>query len=192
MEIRLDDFSSSTFDVKHWLNAQFSSTTTDPISAENRTDTLSQKLTTQLHFLATNSQQSNDRIKARFRHQAPQIARDIVALSKLIQETQVAISAFSKTTDAQSLSVQALERVVNIETVRRQLDKSVSAMEYFRDYADFPKKIQKLVDDNDVEKAWELVDRARAMGESFGEQPGENAVDIGASEKKVKDMALGM
>ncbi|KAJ1950788.1 hypothetical protein EC988_004256 [Linderina pennispora] len=192
MEIRLDDFSSSTFDVKQWLNAQFSSASPDPISAENRTDTLSQKLTTQLHFLATNSQQSNDRIKARFRHQAPQIARDIASLSKLVQETQVAISAFSKTIDAQSLSANALERVVNIETVRGQLEKSVSAMEYFRDYADFPKKIQRLVDEGDVEKAWELMDRARAMSKSFGEQPGENAVDIGASEQKVRDMAVTM
>ncbi|KAJ2507707.1 hypothetical protein IWW47_000977, partial [Coemansia sp. RSA 2052] len=80
MEISLDAFSEPSFDVKAWVNEQFGeldgATAFDDTSSAaavveggatgvQGADALAQRLTTQLHFLATNAQQGSDRIKAR-------------------------------------------------------------------------------------------------------------------------------
>ncbi|KAI8321963.1 hypothetical protein GQ54DRAFT_166386 [Martensiomyces pterosporus] len=178
MEVRLDDFSSSEFDVKDWLNSQFASLSVDDLvattgdgGARHGGDGFAQKLTTQLHFLATNSQQGNDRIKARFRHQAPQIARDIAALGKLVQDTQAAISGFSKAMESQVLAENAVGCIVDIDTARRQMEQSVDALEYLRSYTNLPQKIQLLIDKGELAQAWDLVDKVKSMCTTLGGQP---------------------
>ncbi|KAI9501208.1 hypothetical protein BX070DRAFT_247881 [Coemansia spiralis] len=182
MDVRLDEFSSSQFDVKGWLNQQFASLDMDAAfdvssalaqktaaidntggsnnKSANRlgTESMTQRLTTQLHFLATNSQQGSDRIKARFRHQAAQIVRDIAALTKLIQHTHQRISELSLQINAQNATTRVVERVVEIGTVRHQLQRSVSALDYLRSYTNLPQKINALLASGDLTQAWELVD----------------------------------
>ncbi|KAJ1954227.1 hypothetical protein GGI12_005841, partial [Dipsacomyces acuminosporus] len=187
MEVRLEDFSSSDFDAKDWLNSQFASLSVDDVLAAPGTAT-------------TTSQQGNDRIKARFRHQAPQIARDIVSLGKLVQDTQLAIASFSKAVESQSLSAGAVERIVDIDTARRQLGKSVSSLEYLRNYANLPQKIRSLIADGDFVQAWSLVDKAKAMCSALGGQqlPSTDsaalnvldAADIREYEEQVKQAAI--
>ncbi|KAJ2412244.1 hypothetical protein H4218_002222 [Coemansia sp. IMI 209128] len=173
MEIRLDSFSAPSFDVKAWVNEQLAeldgaSAFDDETSAADKqsADALTQRLTTQLHFLATNAQQGNDRIKARFRHQATQLTRDISALTKLVQETQESIAEFSATVDARAQSAQAVQRIVDIDVVRTQLERTVVALDNMRSYSNLPQKIAALVGSGELSQAWDLVDGVERVGGS--------------------------
>ncbi|KAJ2073542.1 hypothetical protein GGH13_001934 [Coemansia sp. S155-1] len=182
MEIRLDSFSAPSFDVKAWVNEQLAeldgaSAFDDEGSVAGRqsADALTQRLTTQLHFLATNAQQGNDRIKARFRHQATQLTRDISALTKLVQETQESISEFSATVDARAQSARAVQRIVDIDVVRTQLERTVVALDNMRSYSNLPQKVGALVASGDLSQAWDLVDGVERVGSS---KEGAAAVNI--------------
>ncbi|KAJ2783682.1 hypothetical protein GGI15_002494 [Coemansia interrupta] len=178
MDIRLDDFSASDFDVKEWLNQQFATLDVDAVFDERAADSSErlalqqeqdnqlQKLTTQLHLLATNAQQNSDRIKARFRHQTSQIVRDLAALGKLVHETQSTVATFSETVNARSLSAPAVEEIVDIDRVRFQLERSVLAMEHLRNYTNLPQKISALVDAGELAQAWRLVDSASSSSDT--------------------------
>ncbi|KAJ2883705.1 hypothetical protein IWW38_005516, partial [Coemansia aciculifera] len=186
MEIRLDDFSAPSFDVKAWVNEQFAgldgasafddipsaATVEDSVAGQQSADILAQRLTTQLHFLATNAQQGNDRIKARFRHQATQLTRDIAALTKLVQETQISIAEFSATVDARTQSAQAVQRIVDIDSVRSQLEQTVIALDNMRSYSNLPQKISALIASGELSQAWDLVDSVERIGSSKDGVPG--------------------
>lgn len=160
MELSLDTFAASDFDVKAWLNDQFAGLdASDSNQQGTKAEKLAQRLTTQLHFLATNAQQGNERIKARFQHQAAQITRDIASLSKLVQETQSSLDAFSTVADHQKSSSEGtMERVVEIGTAKRQMEKTVAALDYLHDYNSLPQKVEALIKEGDLVKAWEMVD----------------------------------
>ncbi|KAJ1820198.1 hypothetical protein LPJ56_003492, partial [Coemansia sp. RSA 2599] len=179
MEVRLDAFSAGDFNVKSWLNEQFATldaeaafdggAADDSSSSSNgdgrhtrqhEQDALMQKLTTQLHLLATNAQQNSDRIKARFRHQTPQIVRDLTALAKLVRETQASVASFAERINARALSAPAIDKIVDMDTVRHQLGRSISALRHLRNYTDLPQKVAALVDAGDLEQAWRLIDSA--------------------------------
>ncbi|KAJ1721954.1 hypothetical protein LPJ53_003587 [Coemansia erecta] len=178
MEIRLDDFSASDFDVKNWLNQQFATLDVDAVfdekaaessqrlARQQEQDNQLQKLTTQLHLLATNAQQNSDRIKARFRHQTSQIVRDLSALGKLVHETQSTVARFSETVNARSLSAPAVEEIVDIDRVRHQLERSVLAMEHLRNYTNLPQKISALIEAGELAQAWRLVDSASSSADT--------------------------
>ncbi|KAJ1795688.1 hypothetical protein LPJ59_004200, partial [Coemansia sp. RSA 2399] len=168
MEVRLDAFSSPDYDVKDWLNQQFATIdvastfesarplTPSPEksnversggdSVRHTSESMTQRLTTQLHILATNSQQGNDRIKARFRHQAAQITRDISALAKLISDTQRHMLELSAEIEVQRPTARAVERLVHIDTARQRLQRSVAALDHLRSYTDLPQKINGLLE----------------------------------------------
>ncbi|KAJ1665753.1 hypothetical protein IW140_003269 [Coemansia sp. RSA 1813] len=186
MEVRLDAFSSPDYDVKEWLNQQFVSidataafepalpqmptpekpdpdqnSSTDKGSSDrgrNVSESMTQRLTTQLHILATNAQQGNDRIKARFRHQAAQISRDIAALAKLIGETQKHMAELSTEIEAQKPTTHAVERLVHIDTARQRLQRSVAALDHLRSYTDLPQKINSFLENGDLAQVWRLID----------------------------------
>ncbi|KAJ2828433.1 hypothetical protein GGI24_002390 [Coemansia furcata] len=173
MEVRLDSFSAPSFDVKAWVNEQLAELDGDSafddessVAGRQGADALAQKLTTQLHFLATNAQQGNDRIKARFRHQATQLTRDISALSKLVQETQESISEFSATVDARAQSARAVQRIVDIDVVRTQLERTVVALDNMRSYSNLPQKVSALIASGELSQAWNLVDGVERVGSS--------------------------
>ncbi|KAJ2489655.1 hypothetical protein IWW37_003793 [Coemansia sp. RSA 2050] len=182
MEIRLDSFSAPSFDVKAWVNEQLAELDgtsafddESSVTGKQSADTLTQRLTTQLHFLATNAQQGNDRIKARFRHQATQLTRDISALTRLVQETQESISEFSATVDARAQSARAVQRIVDIDVVRTQLERTVVALDNMRSYSNLPQKIAALVDSGELSQAWDLVDGVERVG---GSKEGSASVNI--------------
>ncbi|KAJ2394404.1 hypothetical protein GGI23_004698 [Coemansia sp. RSA 2559] len=195
MEVRLDAFSSADYDVKDWLNQQFATidvaSTFEPArpqahspeksnverssgnSARHTSESMTQRLTTQLHILATNSQQGNDRIKARFRHQAAQITRDISALAKLISGTQRYMLELSAEIEAQKPTARAVERLVHIDTARQRLQRSVAALDHLRSYTDLPQKINGLLESGDLAQAWRLVD---SIEEDAGRRDGQQHV----------------
>ncbi|KAJ2848610.1 hypothetical protein J3B02_003916, partial [Coemansia erecta] len=210
MEVRLDAFSASDFNVKSWLNEQFATLDAEAAfdgavrdingnsdsnsnssikeddnkhTRQQEQDTLIQKLTTQLHLLATNAQQNSDRIKARFRHQAPQIIRDLAALAKLVKETQASVASFAEKINARSLSAPAIDKVVDMDTVRHQLDKSILALRHLRDYTDLPQKITALVDSGDLDQAWQLLEGATVSktGNSSAERDGDDDASVSAN-----------
>ncbi|KAJ2339280.1 hypothetical protein GGF43_006679, partial [Coemansia sp. RSA 2618] len=190
MDVRLEEFGTSQFDVKAWLNRQFASQTDDIHGAGSDTlgtknspgsdtpgtkhspgsDTLgtkssadpqandAQRLVTQLHFLATNAQQNSDRIKARFRHQAAQIARDMAGLAKAVQQTQAQLAGLAQAAEQQAAAASTIAAVVKLGTARRQLARTVAALELQRSYTDLPQKVEALVDARDFGSAWALVD----------------------------------
>ncbi|KAJ1945386.1 hypothetical protein GGF37_001725 [Kickxella alabastrina] len=204
MEVRLDAFSASDFDIKQWLNQQFASLAsnaqppagnTDQKAQEQQQDNLIQKLTTQLHLLASNTQQSSDRIKARFRHQNSQIMRDIMALGKLVQETQASISTLTDTLNSQSVAAQAVEKIAQINTVRQQLERSEQALEYLRCYTDLPQKISAFIDSGELAQAWGLVDSvdqsALAQTKGEGSSVGISAEDARKFEEQIETAVIG-
>ncbi|KAJ2744271.1 hypothetical protein GGI20_003102 [Coemansia sp. BCRC 34301] len=166
MEIRLDAFSAPSFDVKTWVNEQFAELDGASAFDDTAVDALAQRLTTQLHFLATNAQQGNDRIKTRFRHQATQLTRDIAALTKLVQETQQSIANFSATVDARTQSAQAVQRIVDIDSVRALLERTVVALDNMRSYSNLPQKVGALIAGGELSQAWDLVDGVERAGSS--------------------------
>ncbi|KAJ1734345.1 hypothetical protein LPJ61_001125 [Coemansia biformis] len=168
MDISLDAFSSPQFDAKGWINQQFAALDTGDVfdapaeeGAGAGPESLAQRLATQLHFLATNAQQNSDRIKARFRHQAAQIARDIAALGRLVQVTRQRMAAVADAVEAQQASALAVRVLVDIGTVKHRVEGAVSALDYLRSYTNLPEKISALMADGELARAWELVD---AMG----------------------------
>ncbi|KAJ2501624.1 hypothetical protein IWW47_003095, partial [Coemansia sp. RSA 2052] len=108
----------------------------------------------------------SDRIKARFRHQATQLTRDIAALTKLVQETQESIAEFSATVDERTQSAQAVQRIVDIDTVRSQLERTVIALDSMRSYSNLPQKIGALIASGELGQAWDLVDSVERIGRS--------------------------
>ncbi|KAJ2725617.1 hypothetical protein GGI07_001117 [Coemansia sp. Benny D115] len=193
MEVRLDAFSSSDFDAKSWLNQQLETAETnapDNNAVQHTQDQLLQKLSTQLHLLATNAQQNSDRTKARFRHQTPQILRDLASMGKLVQETQASVAELSKAVESRLASSHIVENVVSIDTARRQLERTVSALEYLRSYTDLPQKIEALIDTGKLAQAWKLMDSAKCRTEEpSGGAEAEEAniaasVGLGAEDRK--------
>ncbi|KAJ2599113.1 hypothetical protein GGF39_002364 [Coemansia sp. RSA 1721] len=203
MEVRLDAFSASDFNVKDWLNEQFATLDAEAAfgvtaaessdgnsndskedsrhARQQEQDTLVQKLTTQLHLLATNAQQNSDRIKARFRHQTPQIVRDLAALAKLVKETQASVASFAEKIDARSMSAPAVDSIVDMDTVRNQLDRSISALRHLRNYTDLPQKIAALVDSGDLDQAWNLIDSAVISQTDGADGPAHASAGAGGS-----------
>ncbi|KAJ2689285.1 Golgi transport complex subunit 7 [Coemansia sp. RSA 1285] len=200
MEVRLDAFSSTDFNVKEWLNQQFASLdaaeafgTGGTLQAQtqkqqNASESITQRLTTQLHILATNAQQGSDRIKARFRHQAAQITRDIAALARLIGDTQKHMAGLTAEIEAQQPAARAVENLVHIGTARHRLQRSVAALDHLRSYTDLPQKINTLIEDGDLAQAWRLVDSIEVDADGRGERrkgsagPESDASAIGLSE----------
>ncbi|KAJ2716036.1 hypothetical protein H4R19_000870 [Coemansia spiralis] len=159
MDISLDAFSSPGFDAKGWVNKQFAALSVDEAVGAGP-EGLAQRLATQLHFLAANAQQNSDRIKARFRHQAAQIARDIASLSRLVQDTQQQMAGVAAAVAAQRASAPAMQALADVGAVKRRVEDSVSALDYLRNYTDLPQKIGALIAQGELARAWELVDAA--------------------------------
>ncbi|KAJ2654771.1 hypothetical protein IWW48_005907 [Coemansia sp. RSA 1200] len=199
MEVRLDAFSSTDFNVKEWLNQQFASLDaaeafgmgdtlqTQTQTRQNASESMTQRLTTQLHILATNAQQGSDRIKARFRHQAAQITRDIAALARLIGDTQKHMAGLTAEIEAQQPAARAVENLVHIGTARQRLQRSVAALDHLRSYTDLPQKINTLIEDGNLTQAWRLVDSIEEDADGRSERrkssagPESNASAIGLS-----------
>ncbi|KAJ2806201.1 hypothetical protein H4R20_001775 [Coemansia guatemalensis] len=194
MDIRLETFGAADFDVKSWLNRQFETLgvgCADP-QADNETSGSAliagdgdgaQRLATQLHFLATSAQQNSDRIKARFRNQAGQIARDIAALGRLVNETRLQMDSLTRAASAQAASGAAVEQVVTLGTARRRVEETAAALDLLRSYTDLPQKIQTLMEAGEHAQAWELVDSAMAQSTSDGAQHSSLAgMGLGADE----------
>ncbi|KAJ2270800.1 hypothetical protein EV176_004192 [Coemansia sp. RSA 451] len=156
MEVSLEEFGTLDFDVKAWLNRQFAAQTNDDSAATD--DARAQRLVTQLHFLATNAQQNSDRIKARFRHQAAQIGRDIAGLGKAVSATQAQLVGLTQAVDRQAASAPTMAAVVELGTAQRQLARTVEALGLQRSYTDLPQKVDGLVEARDFGRAWALVD----------------------------------
>ncbi|KAJ1858759.1 hypothetical protein GGH12_005984 [Coemansia sp. RSA 1822] len=156
MEVSLEEFGTLDFDVKAWLNRQFAAQTNGDSAATD--DARAQRLVTQLHFLATNAQQNSDRIKARFRHQAAQIGRDIAGLGKAVCATQAQLSGLAQAVDRQAASAPTMAAVVELGTAQRQLARTVEALGLQRSYTDLPQKVDGLVETRDFGRAWALVD----------------------------------
>ncbi|KAI7829950.1 hypothetical protein BX661DRAFT_180795 [Kickxella alabastrina] len=146
-------------------------------------------------LLASNTQQSSDRIKARFRHQNSQIMRDIMALGKLVQETQASISTLTDTLNSQSVAAQAVEKIAQINTVRQQLERSEQALEYLRCYTDLPQKISAFIDSGELAQAWGLVDSvdqsALAQTKGEGSSVGISAEDARKFEEQIETAVIG-
>ncbi|KAJ2252039.1 hypothetical protein GGH98_003120, partial [Coemansia sp. RSA 454] len=154
MEVSLEEFGTLDFDVKAWLNRQFAAQTNDDSAATD--DARAQRLVTQLHFLATNAQQNSDRIKARFRHQAAQIGRDIAGLGKAVSATQAQLVGLTQAVDRQAASAPTMATVVELGTAQRQLARTVEALGLQRSYTDLPQKVDGLVEARDFGRAWAL------------------------------------
>ncbi|KAJ2785892.1 hypothetical protein H4R18_000281 [Coemansia javaensis] len=203
-EVSIEAFSPAHFDVKEWTNRQFAALSVDDVfgPAEGAgagvgagggpgPEGLAQRLTTQLHFLATTAQQNSDRVKARFRHQAAQIARDIAALGRLVQETRQQIAGLAAAVDAQRASAPAVQAVVDIGTARRRIEGSMAALDHLRTYANLPQKIDALIADGELTRASELISTMDPAAERAAEAPvGLSADEVQAYRAQIEAAAV--
>ncbi|KAJ2160391.1 hypothetical protein GGF46_002281 [Coemansia sp. RSA 552] len=155
MDVNIEALGAADFDATAWLNAQVAAGAVDGGQLH--------VAATKLHFLATTAQQNSDRVRARVRAQGAAAARDAARLVRHVRLAQQQAQEIEAAVDAQAAAAPALERVVAIGRARRQMARTVAALERVRDCADLPRRIDALVSSGDVARAWALVD---GLGES--------------------------
>ncbi|KAJ1841252.1 hypothetical protein LPJ70_004297, partial [Coemansia sp. RSA 2708] len=93
------------------------------------------------------------------------------------------MAALVAAADAQAASAQAIERIVEIETVQRQIERTIAALGFLRSYTDLPQKIGALVEARDFEHAWELVD---SIDPDAQRQPMADGASIGVDADEIR------
>ncbi|KAJ2452728.1 hypothetical protein EV183_002707 [Coemansia sp. RSA 2336] len=152
MEIK--DFAAESFDVNDWVNAQFKDV--DDIGADKR----AQRLATQLQILATAAQQNSERVKARMRHQAAQMSRDVAALAKLVRAAQTHASILTQAVDAQAAGMPAIARIAEAGASVRKADRIAAALDAQQQLETLPQRVEELVAAQKLTLAWDAVDAA--------------------------------
>ncbi|KAJ2009189.1 hypothetical protein GGI04_000662 [Coemansia thaxteri] len=185
MEIRLDEFSQASFDVKAWVNGQFAAGAGSGDGAS--ADGLAQRLTTQLQILATTAQQGNDRLRARQRHQAAQTGRDVAGVAQALQAARRAAADFAAAGAGSAQAAAAVRRVVAIDGVRARVQQAAAALDSARRSSALPQKIGALVAGGDLAQAWDQI--IIIGGSSGGSAVREQLMR--ATEQQLRDAAGG-
>ncbi|KAJ2842919.1 hypothetical protein IWW36_005737, partial [Coemansia brasiliensis] len=159
MEISLEDFAAENFDVNGWVNAQLMDVG-DDIGADKR----AQRLATQLQILATAAQQNSERVKARMRHQAAQMSRDVAALAKLVRTAQTHAADLTQAVDAQAAGMPAIARIAEAGAVVRRTERIAAALDAQRQLETLPQRVEELVAAQKFALAWDMVDAAGSAG----------------------------
>ncbi|KAJ2650198.1 hypothetical protein IWW40_002571 [Coemansia sp. RSA 1250] len=152
MEIK--EFAAESFDVNRWVNAQFKDV--DDVGADKR----AQRLATQLQILATAAQQNSERVKARMRHQAAQMSRDVAALAKLVRAAQTHAADLTQAVDAQAAGMPAITRIAEAGASVRKAARIAAALDAQQQLETLPQRVEELVAAQKLALAWDAVDAA--------------------------------